>query len=191
MKKVVLAFSGGLDTTFCAIYLREELGYEVITVTVDTGGFSKEELERIEERAKSLGVSKHCTIDGRNYVYDRFVTYIIKGNCLRGSVYPLSVGAERVAQALEVGRIADEENAAAVAHGSTGAGNDQIRFDVALGVVRAVGEAAVDICQRDPLAQLRQGLAQDVRQPSGLDKQVLKLCVDRAPFVCRIVDAVA
>jgi argininosuccinate synthase len=134
MKKVVLAFSGGLDTTFCAVYLREELGYQVITVTVDTGGFTKEELGSIEERAKSLEVLKHYTIDGRRDVYDRFITYIIKGNCLRGAVYPLSVGAERVAQALEVGRIADEENAVAVAHGSTGAGNDQIRFDVALAV---------------------------------------------------------
>jgi len=135
MKKVVLAFSGGLDTTFCAVYLREELGYEVITVTVDTGGFSGDELRRIEERAKSLQVSRHYSIDGRAFVYDKFISYIVKGNALRGNVYPLSVGAERVAQAVEVGKVAKEQGAEAVAHGSTGAGNDQIRFDVALGVL--------------------------------------------------------
>jgi argininosuccinate synthase len=135
MKKVVLAFSGGLDTTFCAVYLREELGYEVITATVDTGGFSPEELKRIEESAARLKVLRHHTIDGRSFVYDRFISYVIRGNALRGNVYPLSVGAERVAQAVEVGRIANEEQAEAVAHGSTGAGNDQIRFDVAFGVL--------------------------------------------------------
>jgi len=135
MKKVVLAFSGGLDTTFCAVYLREELGYEVITVTVDTGDFSGDELRRIEERAKSLQVSRHYSIDGRAFVYDKFISYIVKGNALRGNVYPLSVGAERVAQAVEVGKVAKEQGAEAVAHGSTGAGNDQIRFDVALGVL--------------------------------------------------------
>ena len=135
MKKVVLAFSGGLDTTFCALYLREELGYEVVTVTVNTGGFSKEELKSIEERVGELKVSKHYSIDGREFVYDRFISYIIKGNSLRGNIYPLSVGAERVAQAVEVGRIAKRVDAEAVAHGSTGAGNDQIRFDVAFGVL--------------------------------------------------------
>lgn len=135
MKKAVLAFSGGLDTTFCAVYLNEELGYSVVSVTVNTGGFSTEELKQIEGRAKSLRVLKHCTIDGRKLVYDQFISYIIKGNSLRGNTYPLSVGAERVAQAMEVGRVALEENADAVAHGSTGAGNDQIRFDVAFGVL--------------------------------------------------------
>jgi len=135
MKKAVLAFSGGLDTTFCAVYLKEELGFDVVTVTVNTGGFSEEELKKIEGRAKSLGVLKHYSIDARKLVYDQFISYIIKGNSLRGNTYPLSVGAERVAQAMEVGRVARKEKADAVAHGSTGAGNDQIRFDVAFGVL--------------------------------------------------------
>ncbi len=135
MKKVVLAFSGGLDTSFCAVYLKEELGYEVITVTADTGGFSKDELKYIEQRAKNLGVLKHITIDAKTYVYENFISYIIKANSMRGGVYPLSVGAERVAQAIEVVKVAKNENAEAIAHGSTGAGNDQVRFDVAFSVL--------------------------------------------------------
>ncbi|MGQ9614850.1 MAG: argininosuccinate synthase [Spirochaetota bacterium] len=135
MKKAVLAFSGGLDTTFCAVYLKEELGFDVVTVTVNTGGFSERDLKKIEGRAKSLGVLSHYSIDARKLVYDRFISYIIKGNSLRGNTYPLSVGAERVAQAMEVVRVARKEKADAVAHGSTGAGNDQIRFDVAFGVL--------------------------------------------------------
>jgi argininosuccinate synthase len=117
------------------VYLKEQLGYEVVSVTVDTGGFSKEELGRIEARARELGVRQHYTVDAKSFVYERFISYIIKGNSLRGNAYPLSVGAERVAQAAEVARIAVREKADAVAHGSTGAGNDQVRFDVAFGVL--------------------------------------------------------
>jgi argininosuccinate synthase len=135
MKKVVLAFSGGLDTSFCAVYLREELGYEVISVTVDTGGFTGDELERIAGSARALGVKNHLTVDARQFVYDAFISYIVKGNILRGNTYPLSVGAERVAQAIEVCRVAMKEKAGALAHGSTGAGNDQVRFDVAFAVL--------------------------------------------------------
>ena len=130
MKKVILAFSGGLDTSFCAVYLKEKLGFEVITVTVDTGGFTEDELNSIQQRAQNLGVKKHRTVDGKDFVYDSFISYIIKANALRGQSYPLCVGAERVAQAIEVARAAVAEKADAVAHGSTGAGNDQIRPEV-------------------------------------------------------------
>ena len=135
MKKAVLAFSGGLDTSFCALYLKEELGYDVITVTVDTGGFTKEELKNIEKRAEDLKVYRHYIIDAKNFVYKNFISYIIKANSMRGGVYPLSVGAERVAQAIEVVKIAKKEKAEALAHGSTGAGNDQVRFDVSFNVL--------------------------------------------------------
>ncbi len=131
MKKAVLAFSGGLDTSYCVFYLQEQ-GYEVVTVTVDTGGFTEEELTAIEARALDLGASTHHTLDGKQALYDRMVSTIIKGNILRGGVYPLSVGPERVIQAAQVVRIAREVGAEAVAHGSTGAGNDQVRFDVAV-----------------------------------------------------------
>lgn len=144
-KKVCLAFSGGLDTSFCAVYLREELGYDVISVTVDTGGFTGDELNNIEGRAKELGVKRHYTVDARNFVYDRFISYIIKGNILRGGVYPLSVGAERVAQAVEVVKIAKKEGSIALAHGSTGAGNDQVRFDVAFSVLMPEAEIITPI----------------------------------------------
>lgn len=130
MKKVVLAFSGGLDTSFCAVYLKEKYNADVITVTVDTGGFTQEELVEIKKRSRMLGAMKHYTIDGKKEVFDRFVTYIVKGNVLRGTVYPLCVAAERVVQAQAIVKIAKEEKATAVAHGSTGAGNDQVRFDV-------------------------------------------------------------
>jgi argininosuccinate synthase len=129
--RIVLAFSGGLDTTFCALSLRESEGADIVTVTVDTGGFPPAEVRRIEERARAAGSVRHVFIDGRRAVWDRFCTYLVKGQCLRGDVYPVSVGAERVVQAEEVARIVREEKAVAVAHGSTGAGNDQIRFDTA------------------------------------------------------------
>ena len=129
---VVLAFSGGLDTTFCAVWIRETEKCDVVTVTVDTGGFSDAERRRIEERARAAGAVRHEFVDGRRRVWDRFCSYLVKGNCLRGGVYPLSVGAERVVQAEEVARVALAAGASAVAHGSTGAGNDQVRFDTAL-----------------------------------------------------------
>jgi argininosuccinate synthase len=129
-KRVVLAFSGGLDTSFCVIYLQEQ-GYEVTTVTVDTGGFSPEELRRIEGLSPRLGAKAHRTLDARSELFRDYLRYLIYGNVLRGNLYPLSVSAERVCQAASVVKVAKELKADAVAHGSTGAGNDQVRFDVA------------------------------------------------------------
>lgn len=132
---VVLAYSGGLDTSYCIPYLRERKGYDVVTVTVDSGGFASGELKAIEERARALGAVAHHTVDARARVFDRYASYLIKGNVLRGDVYPLSVAAERVAQAEAVAEVARRSRAAAVAHGSTGAGNDQVRFDIAFSVL--------------------------------------------------------
>lgn len=127
--KIVLAFSGGLDTSYCVVHLREQ-GWEVTTATVDTGGFSTEELRVIEQRAKQLGAVSHYTLDAREELFDHFVRYLIYGNVVRGNTYPLSVAAERICQARSVAKLAQSIGAQAIAHGSTGAGNDQIRFDV-------------------------------------------------------------
>ena len=129
VKHVALAFSGGLDTSFCVAYLREQ-GYAVTTVTVDTGGFSEAELNRIAETSSRLGAQAHRTVDARRELFDRYLRYLVYGNVLRGNAYPLSVSAERVAQAAQVVVTAREVGATALAHGSTGAGNDQVRFDV-------------------------------------------------------------
>ncbi|WP_406671961.1 argininosuccinate synthase domain-containing protein, partial [Natronospira sp.] len=128
--KIVLAFSGGLDTSYCALWLREQ-GWAVHTVTVDTGGFDGEELAAIEASAKRAGVAGHRVIDAREALFHRFLRFLIYGNVLRGHSYPLCVSAERVCQAEAVAEHALAIGADALAHGSTGAGNDQIRFDVA------------------------------------------------------------
>jgi argininosuccinate synthase len=130
----VLAFSGGLDTSFCVPWLREQ-GYDVVTATVDTGGFSPDDLADIQARAHELGALAHHTIDGREALWQIVVGYIIKGNVLRGGVYPLCAGPERIVQAMHVVEIAKLHKAAAIAHGSTGAGNDQVRFDLAIRVL--------------------------------------------------------
>ncbi len=129
---IALAFSGGLDTSFCVPYLKEETGRPVWTVTVDTGGFSDEEKEQIAARSEELGAAGHTLVDARADLWDRVLSYLVKGNVLRGGVYPLCVGPERVVQAEALARVAREHGATSVAHGSTGAGNDQIRFDSAL-----------------------------------------------------------
>ncbi len=131
---VALAFSGGLDTSFCVPRLAED-GWAVHTVFVDTGGSTAEEREGIGRQAGAVGAVAHHEIDAREQVYGRFVRFLIQGNVLRGEVYPLSVAAERTQQALSVVEAARRVGATAVAHGSTGAGNDQIRFDVALRVL--------------------------------------------------------
>lgn len=129
-KKVVLGFSGGLDTSYCAKYLSEEKGYEVHSIIVNTGGFEHDELKRIEAHAYKLGVKTHTTIDAVKSYYDRIIKYLIFGNCLKNNTYPLSVSAERLIQALHIAEHARQMGAHAVAHGSTGAGNDQVRFDM-------------------------------------------------------------
>ncbi len=135
MKKVVLAFSGGLDTSYCAIYLSKDLGYEVHTLTVNTGGFSEKEVQDIEKRALSLGVKSHKTIDETRNYYDKVIKYLVFGNVLKNSTYPLSVSAERMSQALAAANYANEIGANAIAHGSTGAGNDQVRFDMVIQIL--------------------------------------------------------
>lgn len=129
-KKVVLGFSGGLDTSFCVKYLSEDQGYEVHSIIVDTGGFTAEELKQIEAHAYSLGVKSHKTVNAVTSYYDSIIKYLIFGNVLKNNTYPLSVSAERLSQALHIADHALELNADAVAHGSTGAGNDQVRFDM-------------------------------------------------------------
>jgi argininosuccinate synthase len=134
-KKVLLAFSGGLDTSYCVKYLSEEKGYEVHTITVNTGGFDDVEISSIEARAKSLGVTSHRTVDETCNYYDSVIRFLIYGNVLKNNTYPLSVSAERMSQALATAKYAREIQADAVAHGSTGAGNDQVRFDMIFNIL--------------------------------------------------------
>lgn len=129
-KKVVLAYSGGLDTTYCAIYLKKIMGLEVHALTVNTGGFSSGEMEAIGKRAISLGVSSFKSVDVTEDYYQSCIRYLIYGNVLKNATYPLSVSAERMVQAIAVAKYVSETGAAYVAHGSTGAGNDQVRFDM-------------------------------------------------------------
>jgi argininosuccinate synthase len=129
-KKIVLGFSGGLDTTYCVKYLTEEKGYEVHSIIVNTGGFNDDELKKIEAHAYKLGVKTHTTVDAVKGYYDRIIKYLIFGNCLKNNTYPLSVSAERLSQALHIAEHVKKLDAKAVAHGSTGAGNDQVRFDM-------------------------------------------------------------
>lgn len=135
MKKVVLAYSGGLDTSFCAVYLSKKLGYEIHAVTVNTGGFTTDEIKDIEKRAFTLGVHSYTCIDAVQTYYDTCVKYLIFGNVLKNNTYPLSVSAERTIQAKSIAAYAKQNNADAIAHGSTGAGNDQVRFDVIFNII--------------------------------------------------------
>jgi len=129
---IVLAFSGELDTSFCVPYLAETRDRPVITVTVDTGGLDAEGADALERHALALGAIEHVRVDARRAFFDDVLRHLIFGNVRRGGLYPLSVGAERWIQARESARIARERGATTVAHGSTGAGNDQVRFEVAL-----------------------------------------------------------
>ncbi|MCF8379274.1 MAG: argininosuccinate synthase [Bacteroidales bacterium] len=129
MEKVVLAFSGGLDTSFCTKYLSDDKAYEVHTVIVNTGGFNEEELGIIEKKAYEYGSKRHLTIDATQSYYQNCLRYLIFGNVLRNRNYPLSVSSERSFQAMEVIKYAQKEKISTIAHGSTGAGNDQVRFE--------------------------------------------------------------
>ena len=129
-EKVVLAFSGGLDTSYCAKYLSEDKGFEVYSAIANTGGFSADELAEIERRACSLGVCHHETIDVTQKYYDQCIKYMIFGNILKNNTYPLSVSSERAFQAMATVEYAKKIGANCIAHGSTGAGNDQVRFDL-------------------------------------------------------------
>src|ERR1700743_1239463 len=128
--KVVLAYSGGLDTTYCAIYLQKIKNLEIHALTVNTGGFSDKEIEQIATRARSLGVASFECVDVTKEYYDSCIKYLVFGNVLKNATYPLSVSAERMVQAIAVARHVKKVDATAVAHGSTGAGNDQVRFDM-------------------------------------------------------------
>lgn len=134
-EKVLLAFSGGLDTSFCAMYLSREKGYEVHTAVANTGGFDEEELKRIEERAYRLGVTSHVALDVTREYYEKSIRYMIFGNVLRNGTYPISVSSERIFQAMAIIDYAQKIGADYVAHGSTGAGNDQVRFDLTFDVL--------------------------------------------------------
>ncbi|MDR2148354.1 MAG: argininosuccinate synthase [Tannerella sp.] len=129
-KKVVVAFSGGLDTSFTVMYLVREKGYEVYAACANTGGFSAEQLKTNEENAYKLGATKYVTLDVTKEYYDKSLKYMIFGNVLRNGTYPVSVSSERIFQGIAVARYAKEIGAQAIAHGSTGAGNDQVRFDM-------------------------------------------------------------
>lgn len=133
--KAVLAYSGGLDTSYCLVNLTKEQNMEIHTVIVNTGGFSKEELSDIEKRAYELGSSKHVTIDITEKFYQECLRYLIYGNVLKNNTYPLSVSAERMFQSIAIAQYAKDVDAEYIVHGSTGAGNDQIRFDVAFAVI--------------------------------------------------------
>ena len=128
--RIVLAFSGGLDTSFCVPWLQENKNAEVITAIVDTGGIPRAALDAIARQARAAGAAEHHEIDARQAVWEGFISTLIRGNVLRGEVYPLSVAAERTQQAMEVAALARRVGADAVAHGATGAGNDQVRFDI-------------------------------------------------------------
>ncbi|MBN2636209.1 MAG: argininosuccinate synthase [Prolixibacteraceae bacterium] len=170
-KKLVLAFSGGLDTSFCVKYLIEEKGFEVYTAIANTGGFNEQELKVIEERAYKLGAVKHVTLDVTDKYYQSCIRYMVYGNVLRNNTYPISVSSERVFQAIATINYAKEIGAGYIAHGSTGAGNDQIRFDLTFQVLAP--EIEIITPTRDLLLSRQQEI--DYLKKHGIEEDFVKM----------------
>lgn len=170
-KKLVLAFSGGLDTSFCVKYLKEEKGFDVYTAIANTGGFSDEELKNIEEKAYRLGTVKHATLDITEEYYQKCIRYMVFGNILRNNTYPVSVSSERVFQAIAAINYAKEIGAGYIAHGSTGAGNDQVRFDLTFQVLAPEIEIVTPI--RDLLLSRQEEI--DFLKKHGVEDDYIKM----------------
>lgn len=151
-KKVVVAYSGGLDTSYTVMYLAKELGYEVYAACADTGGFSPAQLKANEENAYKLGAKHYVTLDVTQEYYAKSLKYMIYGNVLRNGTYPISVSSERIFQAIAIARYANEVGADAIAHGSTGAGNDQVRFDMTF-LVMAPGVEILTLSRDNALSR--------------------------------------
>lgn len=169
-RKIVLGFSGGLDTTFCVKHLAEDKGFEVHSIIVNTGGFSEEELQKIEAHAYALGVASHTTVHAVESYYNTIIKYLIFGNVLKNNTYPLSVSAERLSQAIHIAEHVKKLEADAVAHGSTGAGNDQVRFDMIFHIMIPGVEIITPI--RD--LQLSREQEIDYLQSKGIEMNVEK-----------------
>ncbi|SHF28387.1 argininosuccinate synthase [Mariniphaga anaerophila] len=170
-KKLVLAFSGGLDTSFCVKYLKEEKGFEVYTAIANTGGFSEAELKKIEEKAYQLGAKEHVTLDVTGEYYEKCIRYMIFGNVLRNNTYPISVSSERAFQAIATIDYAKKIGAQYIAHGSTGAGNDQVRFDLTFQVLAPEIEIITPI--RDLMLSRQEEI--DFLKKHGIDEDFKKM----------------
>jgi argininosuccinate synthase len=170
-EKLVLAFSGGLDTSFCVKYLAEEKGYEVYTAVANTGGFNESDLQRIEDKAYRLGAREHVSIDITQEYYEKCIRYMVYGNVLRNNTYPISVSSERVFQAIAIIEYAKKIGAKYVAHGSTGAGNDQVRFDLTFQVL------APEISIITPIRDLSLSRDQEINylREHGVDDDFIKM----------------